>query len=184
MRIIVNMEVLMHLLLPSMSRPFASKIGWLAHYTELVAAWRRKTNIHEDSEDAIQDAVVRLLENGAATVNNPQAYLKRSMSNGVIDRHRHRMALPMIPLHELDEKDHPAVNSPEAEVFTQQLICDLKSALNDLPLACQQVYLRHRLEGWTHAEIACAMGISRAMVEKHMTRALRHLNRKLQKYAP
>ncbi|MDX3893678.1 RNA polymerase sigma factor [Pusillimonas sp.] len=166
-----------------MSRPPVAKKGWLAHYSELVAAWRRK-DMHEDSEDAMQDAVVRLLENGAAAVDNPRAYLQRSVSNGVIDRHRHQAVVPMTPMHELAENDHPLGSGPETQVFSQQLVADLKDALGELPLVCQQVYVRHRLEGWTHAEIAQAMGISRAMVEKHMTRALQHLNRKLQKYAP
>ncbi|TFL11518.1 sigma-70 family RNA polymerase sigma factor [Pusillimonas caeni] len=167
-----------------MSRPSAPKKGWLTHYSELVAAWRGKAGMHEDSEDAMHDAVVRLLENGAATVNDPRAYLKRSVSNGVIDRHRHRAVLSTTPLHELAEGDHPVARGPEAEVFSRRLVSDLKRALSELPLACQQVYVRHRLEGWTHAEIAYAMGISQAMVEKHMTRALQHLNRRLQKYAP
>lgn len=161
----------------------APKKGWLAHYSELVAAWRRNSGVHEDSEDAMHDAVVRLLENGAATVDNPRAYLKRSTANGVIDRYRRHASLPMTPLHELEDKDHPQVGGPEAEVFSQQMVSDLKRALNDLPLACQQVYVRNRIEGWTHAEISRAMGISRSTVEKNMTRALRHLNKQLQKYA-
>lgn len=166
-----------------MSRSPAPKKGWLTHYSELVAAWRRNTVVHEDREDAMHDAVVRLLENGAATVDNPRAYLKRSTTNGVIDRYRRQAVLPMTPLHELEEHDHPQVGGPETEAFSQQMVSDLKSALSDLPLVCQQVYVRNRIEGWTHAEIARAMGISRSTVEKNMTRALRHLNKQLQKYA-
>ena len=90
----------------------------------------------------------------------------------------------MLPLHELDEADHPLCAGADVEAQTQQMVRDLKAALEELPWACQQVYVRHRLEGWTHAEIAEFLGVSRAMVEKHMTRALQHLNRKLQKYAP
>ncbi|VFR44947.1 FIG006045: Sigma factor, ECF subfamily [plant metagenome] len=168
----------------AMPLPPAAKKGWLAHYSEIVAGWRRKVGVHEDSEDAMHDAVVRLLENGAAAVNDPRAYLKRSTANGVIDRHRHQAVLPTTPLHELEEYDHPLASGPEAEVLARRLVADLKEALADLPAVCQHVYIRHRLEGWTHAEIAQGMGISRAMVEKHMTRALQHLNRRLQHHAP
>ncbi|OZI71873.1 sigma-70 family RNA polymerase sigma factor [Bordetella genomosp. 12] len=166
-----------------MSAPAAPKRGWLAHYRELVAAWRRK-GMHEDSEDAMQDAVLRLLEAGSAAVTDPAAYLKRSVANGVIDRHRHQAVLPMTPLHELAENEHPASDGPDAQLASQRLAGALKAALGELPLVCQQVYVRQRLEGWTHDEIARAMGISKAMVQKHMTRALQHLNRKLQEYAP
>lgn len=167
-----------------MSRSSRSAKSWLAHYSELAGAWRGKAGVHEDAQDAMHDAVVRLLENGAATVADPKAYLKRSTANGIIDRHRHRTALAMSPLHELDESEHPAVGGPESGAFSRQLIDDLTAALNELPLACRQVYVGHRLEGWTHAEIAAALGISRDMVEKRMTQTLQHLNRKLQKYAP
>ena len=158
--------------------------GWLAHYHALTQAWGRKAGVHEDAEDAMQDAVLRILENDAAVIDDPRAYLRRSIANGVIDRHRRNAILPVLPLHELEEREHPMVSDLESEVFSRQLVEDLKTALAELPLSCQQVYVRHRLEGWTHAEIARAMGISRAMVEKHMTRALQHLNRKLQQYAP
>lgn len=167
-----------------MSHYSAFKKTWLAHYSEMMAIWRRKTHVREDGEDAMHDAVLRLLERGAANVADPRAYLKRSVANGVIDRQRHQAVLPMRPLHELAEAEHPLVRGPESEVYTRQLLSDLKSALGDLPPVCQQVYVRHRLEGHTHAEIARALGISRSMVEKHMTRALQHLNRALQKYAP
>jgi RNA polymerase sigma-70 factor (ECF subfamily) len=60
----------------------------------------------------------------------------------------------------------------------------LMVALEELPLSCQKVYIRHRLEGWSHAEIAADMGISRSMVEKHMNRALLHIHEMLQKYSP
>lgn len=167
-----------------MARFNVSLKSWLAHYHALAETWGRKVGIHEDAEDAMQDAVLRILENDAAAIDDPRAYLRRSVANGVIDRHRRNAILPVLPLHELEEREHPMVSDLESEVFSRQLVDDLKTALAELPLSCQQVYVRHRLEGWTHAEIARAMGISRAMVEKHITRALRHLNRKLQKYAP
>lgn len=161
-----------------------AKKGWLAHYSELLGVWRRKAHGHEDAEDAMHDAMVRLLESGSATADDPRAYLKRSTANGVIDRHRHQAVLPTTPLQALEETEHPLVAGPESTVYSHQLIGDLKTALEELPPVCQQVYLRHRLEGWTHAEIATAMGLSRAMVEKHMTRALQHLSRRLQHHAP
>lgn len=186
MRIVVNMASFRTLIVSPrpMSRRQQSKQGWLAQYGELLRAWRQRGEVKEDVEDAMHDAVVRLLENGAAAVENPRAYLARSTANGLIDRMRHRAVLPLAPLHEIEEADHPLAQGPEAQLFSRQMLDDLRLALEELPPVCQQVYTRHRLEGWSHAEIASALGISGAMVEKHMTRALQHLNRRLQKYAP
>jgi len=167
-----------------MPRHRPSPKAWLAHYGELIAAWRRNARIGDEAQDAMHDAVLRLLEGGAMAADNPRAYLRRSTRNGMVDRYRREALLPMQALHELDEAEHPLVEGPDADAAANRMVDDLRAALQELPLACQQVYVRHRLEGWTHAEIALAMGLSRAMVEKHMTRALQHLNRRLQKYAP
>ncbi|WP_276808221.1 sigma-70 family RNA polymerase sigma factor [Castellaniella defragrans] len=163
-----------------MSRRPAADKGWLAYYRELAGAWVRRNSHPDDAADAMQDTALRLLENGVGMVDDPRAYFARSTRNGVVDRLRHRAVLGALPLHDLGEDEHPAVEGPEAEVYSGQLLRELKAALGELPPACRQVYVHRRLEGWTHAEIARALGISRAMVEKHMTRALRHLSERLQ----
>lgn len=158
------------------------KKGWLAHYRELFGSWRRKHS--QDGEDAIQDAVVNMLENGLSGVDDPRAYLSRSTANGLIDRHRRRCVLDFRPLDELAEDEHPCVQDGQTSIYTAELLDALTAALQELPLVCQQVYIRHRLEGWTHAEIALDLGVSRSMVEKHMNRALLHIHERLQKYSP
>ncbi|ENO87722.1 RNA polymerase sigma factor [Thauera linaloolentis] len=163
-------------------RPLSKK-GWLANYSELIGGWRRKPDADDDALDALQDAVLRMLEAGVGKVANPAAYLKRSIQNHKIDKHRHQTAFPSIPLDELDDHAVSELPGPEAEAHSSKLLADLQSALEELPLVCRQVYIHHRIEGCTHAEIARALGISTDMVEKHMTRAVRHLNNRLQHYA-
>lgn len=90
----------------------------------------------------------------------------------------------MVPLHELHESEHPLAVGPESQVYSSQMVDDLRTVLDELPDICRQVYIYQRLEGSSHAEIARELGISRAMVEKHMNKALRHLSTRLQKYAP
>ena len=167
-----------------MSDRRAFRKTWLAHYSELLGAWRRRSHVDHDVEDAMHDAVLRILENGSVSADNPAAYLQRSTSNGLIDRHRREEKLPMVPLHELHESEHPLATGPESQVYSSQMVNDLRTVLYELPDICRQVYIYQRLEGSSHAEIASELGISRAMVEKHMNKALRHLSTRLQKYAP
>jgi RNA polymerase sigma-70 factor (ECF subfamily) len=185
MRIIVNnLWLYAYLIFAHMPRPLTPKKSWLAHYSELIGAWRRKGAWREDGEDAMQDAALAILENGVGTMDDARAYLARSTANGLINRHRRRSILTILPLDELDEAEHPLAPNPEAAAYSQELACALSAALDELPLKCQQVYIRHRLEGWSHAEIAQSMGLSRSMVEKYMQRALQHLTERLQNYAP
>lgn len=165
-----------------MSRSPAPKKGWLAHYSELVAAWRR--NKQADGEDAVQNAVLGMLENGLGTIKDTRGYLARSASNALVDIYRKRSILDVLCLDELGDEEYPKVGDAQSQTYTGQLMEALMAALEELPLACQKVYIRHRLEGWTHAEIAADMGVSRSMVEKHMNRAILHIHDKLQKYSP
>ena len=165
-----------------MSYPPKSAKGWLAHYRELMGAWRRKNP--QDGEDAMQDAVVGMLESGLSSIRDPRAYLSRSTANGLVDRHRRRGVLDVRPLDELDEGDQPAVQDGQSALYAKQVLNALMSGLEELPPTCRKVYIRHRLEGWSHTEIAEDMGISRSMVEKHMNRALLHLHEKLRSYTP
>lgn len=184
MRIIVNIvPSRLYALHPvSMTRRSFSDKSWLAHYRELLGIWRRKGR--EDGEDAAQDAVLNLLENGVGAIDDTRAYLARSASNRMVDQHRRRRIVDWLPLEALHESEHPVVPDAQAALYTQELLDALMAALRELPPSCQQAYVLHRLEGWTHAEIAQEMGVSRSMVEKHMNRALLHIQERLQKFSP
>lgn len=165
-----------------MSRPTAPRKDWLAHYSELLGSWRKKN--HADGEDALHDAVLRMLEQGMDAIKDSRAYLARSTANALVDGHRRHSILNARHLDDLHDADHPTVEDGQSTLYAGELMQAMMAALQDLPLPCQKVYLWHRMEGWTHAEIAAHMGISRSMVEKHMNRALLHLHEKLQKFSP
>ncbi len=167
-----------------MSRPPESKKSWLAHYGELIGAWARRTGNQHEAEDAAHDAILRVLETDTGALVNPRAYLHRSVHNRLIETHRRSKVLELVPLHELDEGEHPLLTDPDAAARTSQLLAALKAGLAELPLKCRQVFLWHRLEGYTQEQIAQKLGISVNMVEKYMIRAVRHLRERMQNHAP
>jgi len=125
-----------------------------------------------------------VLENDTGALTNPRAYLHRSVHNRLIDGHRQAKLIDVVPLHELDEDEHPLLTDPDAQARTEQLLASLKTALAELPVKCRQVFLWHRLESYTQEEIAQKLGISVSMVEKYMIRAVRHLRTRLHNHAP
>lgn len=159
------------------------KKDWLAHYRDLFGLWRRSGPGREDGEDAMHDTVLGMLENGLGAIEDPRAYLARGTSNRLISQYRHARVLEMLPLDDLGDARHPVAAGADAHVQCRQLADALAAALEELPLKCRQIYVRHRLEGQTHIEIAREMGLSRSMVEKYMTRALRHLDKRLNSHA-
>ncbi|TFL11532.1 sigma-70 family RNA polymerase sigma factor [Pusillimonas caeni] len=166
-----------------MSRRSSSPKGWLAHYRELIGTWARRSSSAADAEDAAHDAIAGMLERDGAVIANPRAYLHRSTSNGLAGRYRREQAFPAAPLHELSEAEHPVVDDVEAAARLAQLTRALAEALDELPLACQQVFAWHRIEGRTMPEIAARMGLSVSTVEKYLTRTMRHLHRRLQRFS-
>ncbi|MFT0545149.1 RNA polymerase sigma factor [Allopusillimonas ginsengisoli] len=167
-----------------MSRFGKLSTDWLAHYSQLVDTWRQRPNGREDAEDAMHDTVVGMLESGVGVIDNPRAYMARGTSNGLISRYRRLNVIDFTPLQDLSEAQHPTTASADEGLRFQQLADALMDALEALPPKCRHVYIRHRLEGCSHTEIADEMGLSRSMVEKYMTRALRHIQQKLQRYVP
>lgn len=168
---------------------FMSRFGkfnteWLAHYSQLLDLWRQRASGREDAEDAAHDTVLGMLENGTSVIDDPRAYMARGISNRLISRYRHLNVLDFTPLHDLTDAQHPTTPSAEAGLRYQQLADALMDALQELPPKCRHIYIKHRLEGCSHTEIAHEMGLSRSMVEKYMTRALRHIHHQLQHYAP
>ncbi|MNR50673.1 putative RNA polymerase sigma factor FecI [compost metagenome] len=59
-------------------------------------------------------------------------------------------------------------------LYRRQQLMRLERALHELPSACRRAFLMRQVEGMSHNEIARSLGISTDMVNKHLTRALRH----------
>lgn len=167
-----------------MSRRSSSSKGWLAHYRELMSGWARRSSLSSDAEDAAHDAVVRMLHNGDAGVLDTRAYLYAASQNRLMGEIRRQHRAAAISFEELSEEEHPALPDADGAIRTAQLLAALKQALAELPLKTQQVFLWNKLEGYTQAEIAKRLDLTPSMVEKHMKRALRHIQEKLQNHAP
>ncbi len=167
-----------------MTRLVQPRKDWLAHYADMIGRWRRGGVGREDREDAMHDTVVGMLENGVAAIADPRAYMARGTSNRLISWHRHVTTLEVTSLDAMQEAEHPALAAADHGVCFQQLADALADALDELPIKCRHVYVKSRIEGWSHTEIAQDMGLSRSMVEKYMTRSLRHIHDRLQHHAP
>jgi RNA polymerase sigma factor (sigma-70 family) len=64
---------------------------------------------------------------------------------------------------------------PERIVADREALAATLQAIRDLPPRCQEVFVLHRFEGMSYAQIAAQCGISASMVEKHMEKAMRRL---------
>lgn len=167
-----------------MSSRQPSDHGWLAYYRGLIGGWTRRNERRAEAEDAAHDVVANLLREGDEAVVDAKAYLYGATRLRLTGELRRQSARERIALEDLADAEHPQQADPEADLRAAQLADALKRALAELPLKTQQVFLWHKLEGYTHAEIAAKLGLSHSSIEKHMRRALSHIHRRLQAYAP
>lgn len=165
------------------SRP-TSKKTWLAHYSGLIGSWAKRSSLPQDAEDAAQDSIEGLLRGEHAAALDQKAYLYRSAQNQLISEIRRQSRQELVALQDLHEDEHPVQPGPDSDLRMAQLSQALRDALQELPLKCQQVFLWNKIEGYTQKEIAEKLDLTPSSVEKYMKRALRHLQKKLQNYAP
>ncbi|AUA59908.1 Probable RNA polymerase sigma factor fecI [Achromobacter spanius] len=167
-----------------MSRSSSPRTGWLAYYDELVGVWSRRTGNRHDAEDAAHDAIERLLKADASVALKARGYLFQAAGHRLIDRWRRQDRAEHVPWDELDEADQLRVDDPEASLRASRLADDLANVLTELPPKCRQAFVLNRIEGWTQAEVAQHMGLSKNMIERYVMRAIEHVRDRLRDHTP
>lgn len=167
-----------------MSRSSSPRTGWLAYYDELVGVWSRRTGNRHDAEDAAHDAIECLLKADASVALKARGYLFQAAGHRLIDRWRRQDRAEHIPLDDLADADQLVLNDPEAPVRAARLADDLAKVLAELPPKCREAFVLNRIEGWTQAEIAEHMGLSKNMIERHVMRAIEFVRDRMREHNP
>jgi RNA polymerase sigma factor (sigma-70 family) len=126
-----------------------------------------------DAEDLIQEAFLRLhLYCQSSETPQQEAFLRRTLLNLVVDRHRKVRADRYV---EEKPEDLPLVDvrpTPDEDFAIQQRLNRVEALLNSLPPRTREIFVMHRLEGYGCAQIAKQFGISVSAVEKHIARSV------------
>lgn len=147
----------------------------------LLRYFRRHLQHEADAEDLAQEALMRLVRS-PTQVEHAEAFVLRIAANLLRDRFRrdrsHHTGLHETidgTLHELPSEE-PGTDDVYA---SRERLERLLSALDELSPRCRQVFLLQRYEGMTYTAIARQLQVSVSAVEKHMMRALLHLQARL-----
>ena len=144
----------------------------------LVRFLSRRTG-REEAQDLAQEAFLRLTDAvGQRALQKPEAYLARIARNLLRDRaksvsgHRERTHAVLEPeLHPANDGD------PHLALEARQTLQRLEAAMMKLPPKTREIYLRHRLDDQTYAQIAADLGLGISAVEKHMMKAIAAVDR-------
>lgn len=147
---------------------------------KLVRILSRQTSNTDDAHDLVQDAFVRLVRLGGRgpMLERPQAYLRRVADNLLKDRAK-MAARRSVALHVVaDEESLPGLDQHKL-LESRDMLKRLEAAMMRLRPKTREIFVAHRVDGLTYAEIAERTGLSVKGVEKQMSKALVQLDRLL-----
>jgi RNA polymerase sigma-70 factor (ECF subfamily) len=141
----------------------------------LRAIARRAGN--QDDEDIVQDAFLKVVERSRQQeipkLDNLLAYVVRCFA---IDRIRRRATRSAFASKEAGESAVDAAADPERRLMGAQRLKRVMAAIEAMPPRRREVFLLHRVEELTYAQIARRIGVSIKAVEKHVHLAMRQLS--------
>ncbi|WP_184718048.1 sigma-70 family RNA polymerase sigma factor [Caulobacter sp.] len=150
----------------------------VAYRGPLIAYFQRRVRSREEAEDLTQEVFLRLVRRPeGADLDNPEAFVFSAAVNLLRDRMRRDKTFRS----HLNETEHRQERfegiSPERVLQDRQALQTVMRRLDELDERTRDAFILHRLEGWKHAEIARAFGVSVSSVEKYIIKALAHLMR-------
>lgn len=147
---------------------------------------RTRLPTEEDAQDAAQESMVRLVRYRDAEPEEAwKRLLYRIAVNVAHDHMRHaRSHCAAGHVSYLDTLDTASADEPpqDERLAQQRLLTEMADLILALPPRCREIFLLNRVEGMTYVQVARHCGISLKAVEKHMTKALGILRRRLGKH--
>lgn len=151
-----------------------------AESPKLIRIFSRQAGCADDAHDLVHDVFFRLarLAGQGPLLERPQAYLRRVASNLLKDRAK-TAARRSAALHVVaDEETLPGLDQHKL-LESRDMLKRLEAAIMRLRPKTREIFVAHRVDGLTYAEIAERTGLSVKGVEKQMSKALAQLDRLL-----
>lgn len=144
-----------------------AQLGGERAFRDLMAAYlgafyglaRRYSGSHEDADDVLQEAFVKVFQN-LGGLSRPEAFFpwaRRILINTALDhiRRRRRGREFEVEVENLEETPHEAAsNSPDRRVEEREFFRRLERVLGSLPPRQREIVTLHDIDGFSTEEIA------------------------------
>jgi RNA polymerase sigma-70 factor (ECF subfamily) len=148
------------------------------HAARLLRFFSRRAGTNE-APDLVHEAFVRMAGTDpgfAREIDSPGAYLTRIATNLLRDRAKMAVRRSAAFHSSYDDEEHSGVD-PHQLLDHREKLAKLDAGVQRLNRRTRQIFLLHRVEGLTYAQIAEETGMSVKGVKKQMMKALLHLRR-------
>jgi len=147
----------------------------------LLSSLIRRTASREDARDLMHEIFCRVARLGAAgslRLERPQAYLSRIATNLLRDRAKHAVRHMTASHVAADESMLPGIDQQRL-LESRDMLTRVEAAMLKLRPKTREIFMAHRIDGLSYAEIAERTGLSIKGVEKQMSKAIAQLDRML-----
>jgi RNA polymerase sigma-70 factor (ECF subfamily) len=149
----------------------------------LLRSLSRRTADREEARDLVQEIFCRVARLGAHAlqgVDRPHAYLSRMATNLLRDRAR-QSARQMSERHVRADDVVLVGIDQQGLLESRDMLKQVEAAVLKLRPKTREIFMAHRVEGLSYAEIAQRTGLSVKGVEKQMSKAIAAIDRVLQR---
>lgn len=149
----------------------------------LLAFIRSRVRSQEDAEDILQDVWYQLSRGvDLEELENVGSWLYKTARNRIVDRYRKKSEITLSDRLADDEEVLllDELDLPNDEFFSEVFWEELMSALDGLPTAQREVFVRNEIDGLTLQEIADDQGANLKTVISRKRYAVQHLRKRLQ----
>lgn len=151
------------------------------YYSKLIHIAKSYLVYQEDAEEVVQEVFLKLWEqkDKLKTVSNINAYLYAMTKYSCLDKLRHEKVKRKYLDDNLQIKtrlQHSFINDETASLLIEnELEKKIMESIDLLPEKCRLVFVKSRMDGLKHKEIAEELGISIKTVDGHILKALKHM---------
>jgi len=147
----------------------------------LLRTLARRTSSRDEARDLVQEIFCRVARLGSRAgfgLERPQAYLGRMATNLLRDRAR-QAARRMAEFHVPADEGRLAGPDQQRLLEARDMLTRVEAAMLKLRPKTREIFMAHRIDGLSYAEIAERTGLSVKGVEKQMSKAIAKIDRLL-----
>ena len=141
----------------------------------------RHLNKKSDVDDVAQEVYFRIIKYWQPDGRTPSLQMLYTIALNIIKNRFNRQkspgAHPHVPINDINMASD--IPSPEDILMYQKRVDTIKSVYKGLKEDSRRAFSLHRFNGNTYEEIAEKMGISKSMVQKHISLTLSKLRKKI-----
>lgn len=155
---------------------------FLLYYKELCRFAIVLLNDRDDSEEVVQKLFVRLWEKRKHLTQpeNTKSFLYKSVYNECLKHLKSKVTREKYNLKFAlqSEMDGNSTENNDLSAFLPHL----KNAIDKLPTKCREIFVLHKLEGYTQKEISEILGISTKTIENQIAIGISKLRTELKPF--